>query len=83
MQSITRAIIKTTTEATIKEVEEDTQLLEKAMEDLPTITIKEHHQPPKVEVHLEEIVVTKTKTIEEAKTAARTIAATTRPVETR
>jgi hypothetical protein len=78
MQSITGAIIRTTTEATIQEVEEDTQLLEEAIEDLLTITIKEHHQLPKAEALLEEIGVTKTKTTEEAKTTARTMAATTR-----
>ena len=78
MQSITGAIIKTTTEATIQEVEEDTQLLEEAIEDLPTIIIKEHHQPPKAEAHSKEIVVTKTKTTEEAKTAAKAMAVTTK-----
>ena len=75
MQSITGVIIKTITEATIQEVEEDTQLLEEAIEDLPTIT-KEHHQLPKAEVHSGEIVVTKTKATEEAKMAAKTMAAT-------
>ena len=77
MQSITGVIIKTITEATIQEVEEDTQLLEEAIEDLPTI-IEEHHQLPKAEDHSGEIVVTKTKATEEAKMAAKTMAATTK-----
>jgi hypothetical protein len=78
MQSITGPIIKTTTEATIQKVEEDTQLPGEATEDHSRVTIKEHHQPPKAEAHIEEIVVTKTKTTEEAKTPARTMTATTR-----
>ena len=65
--SITGAIFKTTTEATILKEEEDTQMLEVATEDLPIITIKVLHQPPKAEEPIKETVVTKTKVTEVVK----------------
>jgi hypothetical protein len=55
----------------MQKVEEDTQLLEVATEDLPIKTIKELHQLPKTVEHSEVTVVTKTKT--RVRTMTRTI----------